>query len=100
MISVVVTDNGTPPLSASQSFTLLVLRPATPVFAAPVVSASTFQFTISGSPGPDYSIYTTTNLLNAWQLLLTTNPATLPFRFIDGASTNFPQRYYRVLLGP
>jgi hypothetical protein len=29
-----------------------------------------------------------------------TNPVVLPFLFTDPASGNFPQRFYRVLLGP
>jgi len=100
LITVVVADNGTPPLSATQSFNVVVLRPATPVFAAPVFTSGQFQFTISGSVGPDYSVDTATNLPGSWQLLLTTNPATLPFSLKDSGSTNFPQRYYRVWLGP
>jgi hypothetical protein len=100
LITVVVADNGTPPLSATQSFNVVVLRPATPVFAAPVFTSGQFQFTISGSVGPDYSVDTATNLPGSWQLLLTTNPAALPFSLKDSGSTNFPQRYYRVWLGP
>ena len=100
LVTVMVTDNGTPSLSATQSFNVVVARPATPLFAASVMAAGRFQSAISGSPGPDYSVYATSNLLGGWQLLLTTNPATLPFLFVDPAATNFQQRYYRVLLGP
>jgi hypothetical protein len=97
---VMVTDNGAPSLSATQNFNVVVLRPATPTFAASIMAAGKFQSAISGSIGPDYSIYAATNLLSGWQLLFTTNPATTPFLFVDPASTNFQQRYYRVLLGP
>jgi hypothetical protein len=77
-----------------------VLRPAVPALAAPKITGGNFQMTINGSAGPDYSIYAATNLTSGWQLLLTTNPATLPFSFSDTAFTNLPQRYYRVQLGP
>ena len=99
-VTVTVTDNGTPYLSATQSFSVTVLRPLTPTFASPGLAAGTFRSSINGSIGPDYSIYAATNLLGGWQLLLTTNPTTLPFLFTDTTSTNLPQRYYRVLLGP
>jgi hypothetical protein len=97
---VVLTDNGVPPLSATQSFSVVVLRPATPAFSSPAISSWTFHCTISGSIGPDYSVYATTNLTSGWQLLLLTNPVALPFQFTDPNATHFQQRYYRVLLGP
>jgi len=65
------------------------------------VSNGTFQMAVTGDAGPDYSIYTSTNLaFPAWSLLLTTNPSALPFLFTDSASANFAQRFYRVALGP
>lgn len=98
--SVVVADNGTPSMSATQNFSVFVLRPAAPVISAPVFTSGRFQCLIDGIPGPDYSIYATTNLTSGWQLLELTNPAALPFQFTDPAAVDFPQRYYRVLLGP
>lgn len=98
--SVVVTDNGTPSLSATQSFSVFVLRPPPPILSAPSLTGAGFQCLINGSAGPDYSIYATTNLASDWQLLWTTNPVTLPFPFADPAALNLPRRYYRVLLGP
>jgi autotransporter-associated beta strand protein len=100
LFTVVVTDNGVPPLSATQSFSVVVLRPATPVFSSPGITSGIFHSMVSGSIGPDYSVYASTNLLSDWQLLLQTNPTVLPFQFTDPNATNFQQRYYRVLLGP
>jgi len=100
LISVSVTDNGTPPLSVTRSFNVVVLPPSAPTFNAPAVIAGKFQSMINGSLGPDYSIYTTTNLFGDWRLLLTTNPAAMPFLFDDLDATSFQQRYYRVLIGP
>ena len=100
LFTVVVTDSDMPPTSATQSFSVIVLRPATPVFSSPTFTSGTFQAAISGSLGPDYFIYASTNLTADWQLLLRTNPAALPFEFTDSYSNGFQQRYYRVLLGP
>jgi autotransporter-associated beta strand protein len=100
LFSVVVTDNGTPPMSAVQNFSVVVLRPATPIFSSPTMASGIFQSSVNGSVGPDYSVYATTHLSSGWQLLLFTNPIALPFQFIDRDVTNFQQRYYRVLLGP
>jgi autotransporter-associated beta strand protein len=100
LFTVVATDNGVPPLSATQSFSVVVVRPATPAFSSPAISSGTFRSTVSGSVGPDYSVYATTNVTGGWQLLLQTNPVALPFEFTDPNVTNFQQRYYRVLLGP
>jgi hypothetical protein len=100
LFTVVVTDNGVPSLSTTQSFSVVVLRPLTPVFSSPAIFSGTFYSTINGSVGPDYSVYASTNLSSGWQLLLVTNPTVLPFQFTDLNATNFQQRYYRVLLGP
>jgi hypothetical protein len=98
-MSVKVTDNGSPVMSATQSFSVFVLRPATPVISASSISNGVFGLTISGDAGPDYSLYASTNLVN-WLLLQQSNSPALPFRFVDPAATNFNQRFYRVLLGP
>ncbi len=100
VFTVTVTDSGTPAMSATRSFSVIVQRPAQPAFSPPTDAAGQFQSLINGSSGPDYLIYATTNLLAEWQLLQLTNPATLPFLFADPSPGSFQQRYYRVLLGP
>ena len=97
--SVVVADNGTPSLSATQQFTVTVLRPAAPQLTAPQISAGNFSLTISGNVGPDYTVLASTNLSN-WTLLLTTNPAALPFTLYWSVSSNLPNQFYQVQLGP
>ena len=99
-LTVVATDNGTPPLGATQNFNVAVLLPATPILDAPALASGTFRCSVGGSAGPDYLVYATTNLAGAWQLLLVTNPIALPFVFIDPTLPNFQQRYFRVVLGP
>ena len=98
-LSVTVTDNGTPNLSATQSFSVFVTRPTVPVLGSLSVSNSGFGLTVTGDTGPDYSLYVSTNLLN-WVLLQSSNSPALPFRFVDAAATNFSRRFYRVGVGP
>ena len=95
-----VTDNGTPAMSSTGSFSVKVARPIPPALLNPEVTAAGFQLFINGDVGPDYLIYASTNLAGNWQLLLTTNPAAMPFVFSDPTVTNFPQRFYRIQLGP
>jgi hypothetical protein len=100
LFTVVVTDSSVPPTQASQSFSVIVLQPSAPTFSSPSITDGIFQSTISGSVGPNYSIYATTNLLSSWQLLLVTNPVAMPFVFTDPNLSAFQQRFYRVQLGP
>ena len=57
-----------------------------------------FSFHVSGQSGPDYAIETSTNLTQ-WNNVFITNSPALPFIWTD-ATTNLPQRFYRVKLGP
>jgi hypothetical protein len=97
-----VADNGTPAMTATQSFFVTVMPPAPPVLDAPQISGGRFTMQVNGDAGPDYQIYVTTNLAAGaagWSWLMTTSPLVLPFQFVDPA-TNYTQRFYRVLLGP
>jgi hypothetical protein len=58
-----------------------------------------YQMTVSGIVGPDYIIQGSTNL-TGWETLDTTNPATMPFNWTDSTASNYPARFFRVLLGP
>jgi hypothetical protein len=96
---VTVADNGSPSLTNSMSFQVII-----PPVAAPQVSSTHFtngQFTlqVTGDIGPDYLIETSTNLLH-WNTIFTTNSPTLPFTWSDSESGQSAQRFYRVLLGP
>jgi len=97
--SVKVADSGTPSLSATQNFSVTVLRPANPAVSAPGVSNGVMSFTITGDSGPDYLIQTSTNL-TTWLSVWTNLSAVPPFPFTDSAAPNFNQRYYRVQLEP
>ena len=93
-----VSDNGSPVLSATQSFYIAV----NPLTAAGIgnvsVAGNQPSFQVSGQNGPDYAIETSTNLTQ-WSNVFITNSPMLPFIW-TAAATNGPQRFYRVKLGP
>ena len=89
-VSTVFCTNNTPPV--------LVLKPALPVFNAVGWNNDRFSFTVSGTNGPDYVVQVSTNLLN-WSTLWTNASPVLRFNFSD-TTTNFNQRFYRILLAP
>ncbi len=102
LISLNVTDSGVPALSATQNFTVLVLRPALPATSTVTMSNGIFSVRVSGDAGPDYIFQTASNLNPpiVWQPLQTNQSTTPPFMFTDFGATNFNQGFYRVLLGP
>ena len=97
-MSVIVTDNGSPSMSATQGFTVFVTKPITPTLQPSGVSG-VFNMLVTGDAGPDYTIQASTNLVN-WTPLFTTNSPALPFNWSSTNTGSFNQRYFRVLLGP
>lgn len=101
-VSVVVSDNNQPPLTATQSFAVTVTQPAIPTLNAASITNGQFGFWINGDTGPDYTIQVSTNL-TSWTPLVTNSSPTLPYFWAD---TNFlsnpfnPFLFYRVILGP
>jgi hypothetical protein len=93
-----VSDNGTPPLSATQSFSIFVNPLSLPGISNISVAGVQFSFSVSGQSGPDYAIETSTNLTQ-WSSVFITNSPALPFNWTD-AATSSPVRFYRVKLGP
>lgn len=72
-----------------------VTAPAEPGFANVSFTGGQFSLTITGVVATSYTITATTNLANPeWTTLLTTNPAALPFTFVD--TNQLMQRFYRV----
>jgi hypothetical protein len=99
LLSVIVTDNGTPAMSATQNFTVTVQRPIDPTLQSVSLSGGALQFQVTGDFGPDYSIETSTNLVN-WTILTTTNSPALPWLWLDSQTAPLPASFYRVKLGP
>ena len=98
-MKVVVTDSGSPNLSATQAFAALVTAPAAPQVSAPALSGGVFNLTITGDAGPDYIVQASTNLF-LWNNLYTNPSPAVPFLWTDGGASNFSQRFYRIQLGP
>jgi hypothetical protein len=96
-----VSDNNTPPLSATQSFSIIVNPITLPTLSASAAYPANghFSLTVSGMAGPDYAVLNSTNLLN-WSTIFETNSPPMPFIWVDtNASLTNPASYYRVLLG-
>ena len=93
-----VSDNGTPPLSTTQSFSVFVNPLSLPGISNISVAGAQFSFSVSGQSGPDYAVEASTNLTQ-WSSVFITNSPALPFTWTD-ATTSSPVRFYRVKLGP
>ena len=98
-VAVVVSDNGAPVLTATQSFTVTVIQPALPTLNAASLTNGQFGFWINGNTGPDYTIQASTNL-TSWDSIFTSNSPALPYFWMDTDSVSYPCRFYRVILGP
>ena len=93
-----VSDSGSPPLSATQSFFVTVNPLPLPQLASAGWSKGQFGLQVSGQAGPDYEIQTSTNLTQ-WSAVFKTNSPAMPFSWQDLAATN-SAGFYRVVVGP
>jgi len=96
--SVVVSDNGSLSLSATQNFSIIVNPLSAPVIATPTLGAGQISLSIGGQVGPDYAVQASSNLVD-WRTLLITNPAGMPFSWSTNAG-GLPAQYYRIQVGP
>jgi hypothetical protein len=93
-----VSDNGTPSLSATQSFAVMVNPLSAPVASGAALTGGHFNLTVSGQSGPDYAVEVSSNLTQ-WSNVFMTNSPALPFAWADTNGTR-SQRFYRIKLGP
>jgi pectin methylesterase-like acyl-CoA thioesterase len=99
-VTVQVSDNGTPVLSASQSFNVTVNPLVLPGLGPVSYSGGQFSLTVgSGTAGPDYLVQFSTDLTN-WVPIYTNDSAAPPFTFIDTNASASATGFYRVLIGP
>jgi hypothetical protein len=97
-VTVVVTDNGTPIMSATQSFNVFVNSLTPPGIASNVWAGGQFGLSVNGQVGPDYAVQGSSNLVN-WDTLWITNPATMPFSWSTNTGV-LPSQFYRIKTGP
>lgn len=93
-----VTDNGVPPLFATQALHVAVSPPATAVVQSVSFSATGLAFTVGGSTGLDYWVQGSSNLAIWTPVAVVSNAA--PPVVLPVPLTNGPVRFHRVLLGP
>ncbi|HEX9047549.1 MAG TPA: hypothetical protein VF988_11025, partial [Verrucomicrobiae bacterium] len=98
-VKVKVTDNGTPPLSGTNSFNVVVHPLASTTLASAGYSDGHFTMNVSGTMGPDYVISASTNLVLWTDIFTNLSPAT-PFPFTDTNGSSLQERFYRVRLSP
>jgi len=98
-VVVVVTDDGVPSMSATQIFSVVVTYPVAPALAQFRFDGGQLTLLITGDTGPDYIVQASTNLID-WVDVFSTNAPAMPFSWTDTETTNFNQRFYRVVLGP
>jgi hypothetical protein len=99
LITVTAAVSPPPSMSATNSFTVTVNPLTNPVVGSVTVSGGQVNLTVNGPQGPDYTLWTTTNLTGGWQALYTNSSPAMPLTMVD---TNFadPLRFYRIQLGP
>jgi glucuronoarabinoxylan endo-1,4-beta-xylanase len=97
-ITVKVAD-GTPGLSATNSYTIKVNPLAQPVVSSISVLGGQVSLVATGAVGPDYTLWASTNL-TSWQVLFTSNSPVTPVTLVDTNFNAHPVRFYRIQLGP
>jgi len=100
LVTLKVADNGSPSLSATQSFLITVNPLLRPTFAAPGWNSGQFNLRVTnGQIGPDYAVQASTNLVD-WTILWMTNLPSTNFVWSDTNAGAYPTRFYRLELGP
>ncbi len=99
VIQVRVQDTGTPGLSDTNSFNVVVASLAPVVLEAQAFTNGQFTLKASGLVGLDYVLQATTEFSN-WLNLSTNTPAAVPFELTDPGAGQFSNRFYRLRLQP
>ena len=94
-----VADNGSPSMSATQSFTVIVNPLTQPALSSIGLSNGQIGFQVGGDTGPDYAVEGSTNLTD-WNTLFITNSPAMPFIWTDTNSAAAPAQFYRIKVGP
>jgi endoglucanase len=100
VITVKVTDNGFPSMSATQSCVVTVNPIVSPTLSSVSFAGDQLTVSIGGLVGPDYTLFASTNLVDWEAVLVTNSPAVLPFTWTDPNPGSLPTRFYRANIGP
>ncbi|HEX3988305.1 MAG TPA: putative Ig domain-containing protein, partial [Verrucomicrobiae bacterium] len=96
LVTVQVTDNGVPPLSAVQSFHVTVAGHAPTLTIAPF-AGGLMQVTVTGDTGFSYQLQGSSDLAN-WTELLQFDLSVSPYPYLDPGSATNAIRFYRLKL--
>ena len=99
LIQIEVTDSGQPNLSATNRFNVIVNPVSPPATSSTTVTDGAIDLVVDGPSGPDYSLFTSTNLVD-WEPVLTVTSPVPPVTLEDTNFPNGPVRFYRIQLGP
>jgi hypothetical protein len=97
-ISLVVSDDGIPSLSATQSFNVNVNPLTNAILSSVALSSGQLSFQVNGETGPDYAVQVSSNLIN-WNSLSTNYSPSMPFSWSTNVGTS-PAQFYRIEIGP
>jgi hypothetical protein len=98
-VQVRVADNGSPSLSATQTFQVTVTGEGARLVINRVSGGNLKQLDITGDVGLRYELQISTNLSN-WSRLTDFTLDVSPYQYIDPASATQPTRFYRLLQLP
>jgi beta-galactosidase len=98
-VSLKVSDNGLPVLSATQNFLITVNPLSKPVFSSFGVTNGQFTLQLNGQAGPDYEVQVSANLFD-WSNLFIANSPAMPWTWTDTNESLLPARFYRIKIGP
>jgi hypothetical protein len=101
VVVVQVADDGTPNLTATNTFSVIVNPLTQPIAHSFNYSGGAFSLSVNGQEGPDYAVQVSTNLATGpWTTVFTTNSPAMPFIFTDPTAGSEPMQFYRVIAGP
>jgi hypothetical protein len=96
-----VTDDGYPSMSATQSLMVTVSPLTLPILSPVTVSQGQFTLQVTNAMvGPDYAVQTSSNLVT-WTTVFTTNlPSPGSIQWSDTNAAVLPAQFYRLVVGP
>jgi hypothetical protein len=99
-VSLMVADNGSPSLSATQSFTVTVNPLTLPSVSSVTMNNGQLTLSVTNSMlGPDYAVQASSNLVD-WSTLFISNSPPMPFSWTDTNAATLPAQFYRIKVGP